>query len=93
MRLLEIAPAGAHGWLSQLIVQLLILAQVVSAGLWDQTQHQPLCSAPSLLIPLFLLLLWLSLSNKQIKIIKKIAPAKMDELEDNILHSSPIWGR
>ena len=51
----------ASGELSRLSIWLLISAQVVISGSWNQTPHRALCSAWSLLIPLPLLLLMCSL--------------------------------
>ena len=61
---------GACGWLSGL--KPLPSAQVMISGSWDRAPHQVLCSAGSLLLPLFLphphpCSLSLSHSNKQIK--------------------------
>ena len=39
---------GVFGWLSQLNIQLLILAQVMGSGLWDQAQLQAPHSEKSL---------------------------------------------
>ena len=51
--------SGESGWLSQLSIWPLILAQVMISGLWNQTMCRALCSAQSLLgiltlpLPLF----------------------------------------
>ena len=45
---------GPPGWLSELSLWLLILAQVMISGSWDPALHRALCSAGSLLPPLSL---------------------------------------
>ena len=55
------------GHLGGSIVQCLPLAQIMIPGSWDGAPHQAPCSADSLLLPLLLPMLVLSLSNKLIQ--------------------------